>query len=161
LIYGTLHTRLTAEALAAATGTALPDPPPDDTRDSDATPYFDAVLHQLRTVIVPAVDDPFAAQRGKSAARVLKYLREVERARDRPAVAELDMLERFVGERPADVEAGRAALEAAVVAGRYDAVDLLPYAWTRVQWEQRLRAGAMGVLATRHLPELAEYAPGR
>jgi len=160
LIYGTLHTRLTAEALAAATGTALPDPPPDDTTDSSATPYFDAVLHQLRTIIVPAVDDPFAAQRAKSAARVLKYLREVERAGDRPAVAELDVLEQFLGDRPVDAASGRAALEAAVVAGRYDAVDLLPYAWTRVQWEQRLRAGAMGVLATRHLPDLAEYAPG-
>ena len=161
LIYGTLHTRLTAEALAAATGTRLPDPPPDDTTDSAATPYFDAVLHQLRTVVVPAVEEPFAAQRAKSAARVLKYLREVDRAGDRPVVAELDALERFLGERPATIDAGRAALEAAVVAGRYDAVDLLPYAWTRVQWEQRLRAGAMGVLATRHLPDLGGYAPGR
>ena len=161
LIYGTLHTRLTAEALATATATTLPDPPPDDTTDSDATPYFDAVLHQLRTIIVPAVDDPFAAQRAKSTARVLKYLREVERAGDRPAVAELDVLEQFLGRRPDTVEAGRAALEAAVVAGRFDAVDLLPYAWTRVQWEQRLRAGAMGILATRHLPDLAEYAPRR
>ena len=43
-----------------------------------------------------------------------------------------------------------------MVAGRVDAVGLLPYAWTRVQWEQRLRAGAMGVLATRHLPDLAD-----
>ncbi len=154
LIYGTLHTRLTAEALAAATGTALPPPPPDDTADTDATPYFDAVLHQLREVVVPAIDDPFAAQRAKSAARVLKYLREVERAGDAPMVAELDALARILRTKPEGVESGRRALEAAVVAGRYDAVELLPYAWTRVQWEQRLRAGAMGVLATRHLPAL-------
>jgi hypothetical protein len=156
LIYGTLHTRLTAEALAAATGTALPAVPADDTVDTDATPYFDAVLGQLRTVIVPAVGDPFAAQRAKSAARVLKYLREVERAGDRPAVAELDEVERLLGTRPATVAEGRRWLEADVVAGRLDAVALLPYAWTRVQWEQRLRAGAMGVLATRHLPALAD-----
>ena len=154
LIYGTLHTRLTAEALAAVTGSALPGPPPDDTADTAATPYFDAILHQLREIVVPAVGDPFAAQRAKSAARVLKYLREVERAGDRPEVAELDSLQEYLGARPIDVDAGRRALEAAVVEGRYDAVDLLPYAWTRVQWEQRLRAGAMGVLATRHLPTL-------
>jgi hypothetical protein len=54
------------------------------------------------------------------------------------------------------VAAARRALEAEVVAGRLGAVDLLPYAWTRVQWEQRLRAGAMGVLATRHLPDLPD-----
>lgn len=156
LIYGTLHTRLTAEALAAATGTELPPPPPDVTTDTDATPYFDAVLHQLRTVVVPAIDDPFAAQRAKSAARVLKYLREVERAGDAPATAELEALARMLGTRPESIEAGRRELEAAVVTGRYDAVDLLPYAWARVQWEQRLRAGAMGVLADRHLPALGE-----
>ena len=154
LIYGTLHTRLTAEALAAATGTELPPPPPDVTTDTDATPYFDAVLHQLRTVVVPAIDDPFAAQRAKSAARVLKYLREVERAGDAPATAELEALARMLGSQPESIEAGRRELEAAVVTGRYDAVDLLPYAWARVQWEQRLRAGAMGVLADRHLPAL-------
>jgi aminoglycoside phosphotransferase (APT) family kinase protein len=156
LIYGTLHTRLTAEALAAATGTALPPVPDDDTVDTAATPYFDAVLEQLRTVVVPAVDDAFAAQRAKSAARVLKYLREVERAGDRPVRAELDAAEPLLGARPATVAEARRALEGEVVAGRLGAVDLLPYAWTRVHWEQRLRAGAMGVLATRHLPDLPE-----
>jgi hypothetical protein len=50
---------------------------------------------------------------------------------------------------------GRRRLDAEVVAGRVGAVELLPYAWTRVQWEQRLRSGAMGVLATRHLPDVA------
>ena len=161
LIYGTLHTRLTAEALAAATATPLPDPPPDDAVDTDATPYFDAVLEQLRAVIVPAIDDAFAAQRAKSAARVLKYLREVERAGDRPVRAELAELTRVLGAPPTTVHEGRRLLDAEVRAGRLDALALLPYAWTRVQWEQRLRAGAMGVLATRHLPDLAGYAPGR
>jgi aminoglycoside phosphotransferase (APT) family kinase protein len=155
LIYGTLHTRLTAEALAAATGRELPPVPDDDTVDTHATPYFDAVLDQLRAVVVPSIDDPFAAQRAKSAARVLKYLREVERTGDRPVTAELDEIERLLGTRPATVDDGRRRLESEVRAGRLDAVDLLPYAWTRVQWEQRLRAGAMGVLATRHLPDLA------
>lgn len=156
LIYGTLHTRLTAEALAAATGTALPPAPDDDAVDTDATPYFDAVLEQLRVVVVPAIDDPFASQRAKSTARVLKYLREVDRAGNRPESAELDELARLLGARPSTVAEGRRALEAEVVAGRLGAVELLPYAWTRVQWEQRLRAGAMGVLATRHLPDLAD-----
>ena len=161
LIYGTLHTRLTAEALAVATGTPLPDDPADDTLDTGATPYFDAVLEQLRTVVVPEIGDAFAAQRAKSAARVLKYLREVERAGDRPVEAELTELTRVLGAPPESVADGRRALDDEVRAGRLDAIALLPYAWTRVQWEQRLRAGAMGVLASRHLPDLAGYAPPR
>jgi len=154
LVYGTLHTRLTVEAFAAATGMPLPDPPDDSRRDTTMTPYHDAVLEQLRTVVVPAITEPFAAQRAKSAARVLKYLREVDRAGDAPEAAELAVTERLLGTRPATLHEGRRRLEADVVAGRLDAVALLPYAWTRVQWEQRLRAGAMGVLATRHLPNL-------
>ena len=67
LIYGTLHTRLTAEALVAATGTTLPPSPADDTVDTDATPYFDAVLEQLRTVVVPAVADPSRVHSGPEA----------------------------------------------------------------------------------------------
>ena len=106
--------------------------------------------------MVPAVADPFASQRAKSAARVLKYLREVERAGDFPFEDELDEMTRLLGTRPTTVADGRRQLETEVVAGRFDAIDLLPYAWTRVQWEQRLRAGAMGVLATRHLPDLAD-----
>src|SRR5207249_3225485 len=139
-----------------ATRTSLPPLPDDPTVDSDATAYFDAVLEQLRSVVVPAIGDPFAAQRAKSAARVLKYLREVERAGAAPVEAELDELTRVLGSRPATVVDGRRELEAEVVAGHVGAVDLLPYAWTRVQWEQRLRAGAMGVLATRHLPDLSD-----
>ena len=76
-------------------------------------------------------------------------------------MAELDALERFLGTRPDTVEGGRVALEAAVVAGRYDATDLLPYAWTRCSGSNACALGAMGVLATRHLPDLGEYAPGR
>jgi aminoglycoside phosphotransferase (APT) family kinase protein len=154
LIYGTLHTRLTAEAYAAATDAALPPTPADTRHDSAATPYYDAVLEQLRTVVVPAVDDAFAAQRAKSAARVLKFLREIDRAGDAPVEAELDVAASVLGARPETVDDARRDLEAEVVAGRLDATALLPYAWVRVQWEQRLREGAMGVLATRHLPAL-------
>jgi hypothetical protein len=85
---------------------------------------------------------------------VLKYLREVDRAGDAPVEAELDAAADLLATRPVTVADARRALEAQVVAGRLDATALLPYAWARVQWEQRLREGAMGVLATRRLPQL-------
>ena len=65
LIYGTLHTRLTVEALAAATGTALLDAPPDDTQDSAATPYFDA----LSTSCARSSSRPSTTRSPPSAAR--------------------------------------------------------------------------------------------
>ena len=156
LIYGTLHTRLTCEALAAATGTRLPDVALEGVADTDQTGYYDAMLHQLRETVVPAIGDPFAAQRAKSIARALKYLREVDRTGDRPATAELDAATTLLGTRPGSVDDARAELERRVVAGELGAVDLLPYQWTRVQWEQARRAGAMGVLAERHLPTVGD-----
>jgi aminoglycoside phosphotransferase (APT) family kinase protein len=156
LVYGMLHTRLTAEALAAAVGTPLPVVEIDDAAHSPYTPYFDAVLSQLRDVVSPAVGDAFALQRTKSAARVVKFLREVDRFGDRPARAELAAMARLLGDAPVDVPTGRAALAVAERAGRLDAVDLLEWSWTRIAHDQARLAGSMGVLATRHLPVLPD-----
>ena len=61
-IYGMLHRRLWLEALAAATGlelTPAEEPQARDRRDHDW--MYDAVLSQLRDVIVPRTSDPLAA----------------------------------------------------------------------------------------------------
>jgi hypothetical protein len=156
LIYGMLHTRLTAEALATAVGVELPEVAVDEAHDTEYSAYFDAVLEQLRDVVSPAIGDAFALQRTKSAARVVKYLREVDRYGSRPAEAELDAMERLLGERPGDVDAGRARLAAAERDGQLDAVALLDWAWSRIRYDQARMASSMGVLATRHLPVLPE-----
>ena len=78
-IYQMLHRRLWLEALAAATGLALTpaeEPLARDRREHDW--MYDAVLSQLRDVIVPRISDPLAAARGKGIARIIKYLAQVD-----------------------------------------------------------------------------------
>ena len=65
-IYQVLHRRLWLEALASANGlelTPAETPQARDPRDSDW--MYDAVLTQLRDVIVPRTTDPLAQARGK------------------------------------------------------------------------------------------------
>ena len=110
LIYNTLHARLLAEALAAAEGVVPTPTPPLEPTDSDAAWAFTVALDDLRTHIVPALGDGFAARRGKGLARLLKYLQEVERlgpAADRAERADLTTL---LGREVVDLRAARAAL---------------------------------------------------
>jgi aminoglycoside phosphotransferase (APT) family kinase protein len=152
LIYGTLHRRLTVEALATAMSVELPTVELPDLEDTPDTRYFDAALHQMRTMVGPNIGEPYAARRLRSMARVVKYLRELDRSGDTHATAELADLAAVLGQTPASLAAGRADLYQRVVRGQITAVDLLPYAYAQVMRRQQLVGPAMGILATRHLP---------
>jgi aminoglycoside phosphotransferase (APT) family kinase protein len=154
LIYGALHRRLTVEALAAAMGVEMPTTALPDMADTDDTRYFDAALHQMRHRIGPEIADPYSARLLKGLARVVKYLREVDRAGDSHDVAEVDDLAALLGVRPSSIAEGCELLLARVRAGTIGAVDLLPYAAAHVARRTQLVGPAMGVLATRHLPRL-------
>jgi aminoglycoside phosphotransferase (APT) family kinase protein len=154
LVYGTLHRRLTVEALAAAMGAELPDVDLPRLADTDDTLYFDAVLHQMRHRIGPQIADPWAGRLLKGVARATKYLREVDRAGDRHESAELDDLERLLGARPASIREGASALLELVRSGDVTAAEVLPYAAAQVARRTQLVGPAMGRLATSHLPVL-------
>ena len=78
-IYQMLHRRLWLEALALATGLELtPAEPPEARERRDHDWMYDAVLSQLREVIVPRATDPLAAARSKGIARLIKYLEQVD-----------------------------------------------------------------------------------
>ncbi len=153
LIYRALHSRVTVEAMAAAHGAELPsidiDAEPAPTTNS---PFHDALLEQLRTIVVPAVADPFAARRAKGMARIIKHLDRADRYGDAPRQAELGHLTLLLGSEPATVEDGRRAVDDLVRTGRLDVVDLLPYAWAHASWLTALARPAMGALATTHHP---------
>ena len=156
VIYGALHRRLTFEALCAAVGAPLPDLGALPVQDTERTVYFDGVLQQMKDLIGPAITDPFASQRLKSLARVVKHLREFDRVGSESLIeAELDDLETVLGHRPPSGVEGRAELEALVCAGEMNVVDLIPLAAGEVSRTQQLSAAAMGSLATRHLPIVA------
>jgi aminoglycoside phosphotransferase (APT) family kinase protein len=154
-IYQVLHRRLWLEALAAANGLELgpaETPQARDARDSDW--MYDAVLTQLRDVIVPRTTDPLAQARGKGIARIMKYLARVDTYGPYYEECEVQDLEKLLGRRPGSVVNGRADAAAAVVAGDVSDEDYIFTLWRRIARETELARPSMGVLADRHWPPL-------
>ena len=156
-IYQVLHRRLWLEALAAANGlelTPAETPQPRERRDSDW--MYDAVLMQLRDVIVPRTTDPLAQARGKGVARIVKYLARVDTYGPSYEERELQDLEKLLGGRPGSVRAGRAdaAAAVAVAAGGVSEEDYILMLWRRVARDTELARPSMGALADRHWPPL-------
>jgi hypothetical protein len=154
-IYQVLHRRLWLEALAAANGFEMPvaeTPLPRDARESDW--MYDAVLSQLRDVVVPRTTDPLAQARGKGIARIIKYLARIDTYGASYDECELLDLEALLGRRPVSVTAGRRAAADAVEAGSISDEDYLVLLGRRVGRETELARPAMGVLADRHWPPL-------
>ena len=154
-IYQVLHRRLWLEALAAANGLELvpaEKPQARDPRDSDW--MYDAVLTQLRDVIVPRTTDPLAQARGKGVARIIKYLARVDTYGPYYEECERQDLARLLGRRPGSVLSGRADAAAAVAAGTVSEEDYILTLWRRIARETELARPSMGVLADRHWPPL-------
>lgn len=155
-IYQMLHRRLWLEALAAATGLVLTPAEEPQARDrSDHDWMYDAVLSQLRDVIVPRTPDPLAAARGKGIARLIKYLAQVDAYGASYEALELDDLELLLGRRPDSVALGREAAADAVASGSVGDEAYLGALWRRVARETELARPSMGALADRHWPELS------
>ncbi len=159
-IYGLLHRRLWLEALAAATGLELdPVAEPDRREPREHDWMYEAVLGQLRDVIVPRTADPLAQAREKGMARLIKYLARVDAYGASCDELELDDLERLLARRPGSISSGRAAAAEAVSTGRARDEDYLRLLWRRVARETELARPAMGVLADRHWPDLVSMTP--
>jgi aminoglycoside phosphotransferase (APT) family kinase protein len=154
-IYQVLHRRLWLEALAAANGLELTSAEPLEAReDRDSDWMYDAVLAQLRDVIVPRTTDPLAQARGKGIARIIKYLARVDTYGPSYEECELQDLEKLLGRSPGPVRAGRADAAAAVAAGELSEEDYILMLWRRIARETELARPSMGALADRHWPPL-------
>jgi aminoglycoside phosphotransferase (APT) family kinase protein len=154
-IYQVLHRRLWLEALAAANGLELvpaEKPQARDPRDSDW--MYDAVLTQLRDVIVPRTTDALAQAREKGVARIIKYLARVDTYGPFYEACELQDLEKLLGRRPGSVVTGRADAAAAVAAGTVAEEDYILTLWRRIARETELARPSMGALADRYWPPL-------
>ena len=154
-IYQVLHRRLWLEALASANGlelTPAETPQARDPRDSDW--MYDAVLDQMRDVIVPRTTDPLAQARGKGVARIVKYLARVDTYGPYYEECELQDLAKLLGRRPDSVLGGRAEAAEAVAAGTVSEEDYILTLWRRIARETELARPSMGVLADRHWPPL-------
>ncbi|HEX4126804.1 MAG TPA: phosphotransferase family protein [Acidimicrobiales bacterium] len=154
-IYQVLHRRLWLEALATAIGLELESAETPRAREShDGDWMYDAVLAQLRDVIVPRTTDPLAQARGKGIARIIKYLARVDTYGAYYEECELRDLETLLGRRPDSVASGRADAAEVVVAGDAPEEQYVLTLWRRVARETELARPSMGALADRHWPPL-------
>jgi aminoglycoside phosphotransferase (APT) family kinase protein len=159
LIYNTLHTRVLAESLAGVEGVPLPDPLPE-VAGGELGWVYDVALRDLREVVVPAIDDPFAATRAKGLARLLKYLQAVDAVGADFAAAEREELAALLGTPVDDLDDGRRALCAAIGSGTRRAQQVLPHCLAQAARDTALMRGAMGVLADRHVTPVDQLAGG-
>jgi aminoglycoside phosphotransferase (APT) family kinase protein len=154
-IYGVLHRRLWLEALARAATIELTPaevPPVHVRREHDW--MYDALLKQLRDVVVPRISDPLAKARSKGFARIIKYLAQVDAHGDFYEACELDDLEELLQSRPLTIDLGRADVSKEAISGSISDTAYLRYLWRRVARETELARPAMGALADRHWPPL-------
>jgi aminoglycoside phosphotransferase (APT) family kinase protein len=158
LIYNTLHTRVLGESLAEVTGVPVPPPIPDDEAGGPSAWIFDTALDDLRDVVVPALDDPFAATRAKGVARLLKYLRAVDGAGRVHDDTERAQLSALLGTDVVDLDAGRRALCDALEGGTVAPEQALPYCLDQAARDTSLMRSAMGALADRHVTTVDQLA---
>lgn len=154
LIYGMLHRRLTVEALAHNVGVTLtpadlpPAAPPEDWHS-----HYNQMLGSLLT-IVPRIDDPLASQWAKGLARLVKFLKEIDRDGRSFRAAELAELAALLGAEPADVHEGRRAVGSALRQGLLSEKEYVEYQWHQVQRDDHLARTASGALRERTWPPL-------
>ena len=160
LVFGQLHRRLCAEALAAVLGVELTTVSFDDEiPESPDAELFEEALAQIRHVVVPRISDSFAAQRLKGVARVFKYL--ASRAERGPVYAaqELAELTELLGEPPVGVAEGRRAVSRLLEARGVEPATALQVLYRGIQRDNELLREASGVLADRHY-EFTSYETG-
>lgn len=148
-----LNRRLLVDALADATGVRLPVQDPAEASATPQTGLYDHVLNDLRESSAAHDVGWRFASAAKNAAKVLKYLREVDRLG--PALAEADRRSKqdLLGEAG---DGDEIALCNAIESGRVTFESALGFFAGLVAREAQLAALASGGLANRKFPELAK-----
>jgi hypothetical protein len=154
IVSRSLNRRLLVDALAQATGHSLPPVVDCDAGPTPQTQLYDGVINDLRDQIAAFATDDRITASAKNAAKVLKYLREVDRLgtlvqqRDDAALADL------LGHVPASRTDADAALLAALRDPKIPFEAMLRFMALRVAGEAHLAALTSGGLANRSFPPL-------
>jgi aminoglycoside phosphotransferase (APT) family kinase protein len=152
--YSMLHKRVLIEELALAMGAEPPRFAPPEAKRSDAAPYFEVALREIRDVIVPRSSDQVVVHRAKGLARLIKYLQSREERSALFSEDELRDLGEVLGQRPPSLEAGRLALVEQIESGGIHPEVALGAIHRRNLRETAILASSMGSLAERHLAPL-------
>lgn len=158
LIYGMLHRRMLVEALAQVVG--IPEVHVDLPDEGDAgefSPVYEAAAASLSGA-ADRITDALALRYVKGAARLVKYLAEVDRIGAQVDAAEVAELGELLGYTPASVSAGRAALAEAAGRGAITEHDYVAQLWRGIKRDDYLTRTASGALARRSWPPLTHSA---
>lgn len=151
-----LNRRLLVTALAEAEHIALPPAARPEAPPTERTWLYDAIIEDMRAEIADIAAEGTVVAAAKNAAKVMKYLRDVDRlgatieARDRAELAAL------LGAEPASAAEGMAALLAAMHAGRVSFADVIRFYAGATTRAAALAADASGGLGTRSFPPLPD-----
>lgn len=154
LIYGMLHRRLLVEALAHVIG--IPDVEvefPDDEHGSERSPVYEATASALSGAVARSTDG-LATRYIKGAARLVKYLAEVDRIGAVIDAQEIAEIAGFLGTTPESVSRGRAALAELAVRGVVSDRDYVTQLWRGIKRDDYLTRAASGALRHRTWPPL-------
>lgn len=158
IVSRSLNRRLLVDALAEATGTVVPPYGPCDRHPTPQTELFDGLIGDMRFRIAEATDDAGIRASAKNAAKVLKYLREVDRLGAHIARRERAALEALLGQAVPDPARGDEALTDALRSQAVPFEAFLRFMALRVGGEAQLAALTSGGLAGRRFPDIASLA---
>ena len=151
-----LNRRLLVEALADANGLTLRKVDICAAAPTAQTALFDSVIDDLRTEIANASADPRVVSAAKGAAKVLKYLREIDRHSDLFVMQDMAALATLLPLPPKDAATGQAALLEAMRQNEISFASALDYFAGAVAREAALAASASGGLARRGFPPIID-----
>lgn len=155
LIYGMLHRRMLVEALAKVVG--IPEVHvdlPDEAGQSEFAGVYEAAAASMSGAAA-RITDALALRYVKGAARLVKYLAEVDRVGAQVDAAETAELAELLGYTPASVSAGRADLAEAAGRGSISEHDYVAQLWRGIKRDDYLTRAASGALARRTWPPLS------
>jgi aminoglycoside phosphotransferase (APT) family kinase protein len=156
IISRALNRRLLVTALAEASAISLSPSIPVDGPATGQTTLFDHVIRGLKQEIADVSGDAGVVAAAKNAAKVLKYLREVDRLGERIDLADQEALSEILKATPVSLEGGKADLVRAMRQQEVQFATVLNFLAGSVAREAQLAASSSGSLATRHFPPLDE-----
>lgn len=159
IISRALNRRLLVAALAEAMGLNLLEAGRADAPPTRQTSFYDAVIRDLRDEIAAISKEPRVIAAAKDAARVLKYLREVDRLGGLIEAQDLACLSELLGCKPATVDEGQLNLLNAMRGGSIPIGAVMHYFAGSTARDAELAAYASGGMADRNFPDLEPNRP--
>lgn len=154
-----LNQRLLVDAIADAAGVALSVPEPLQSDPTPQTALFDGILESLKTDVAALASDSRAVAAAKTNAKVVKYLREVDRLGALVAQDELCSLRRLLGRPGIGAAEGHAELLKRLHPQTLAFPAVLQFFADVAARQAQLAAMSSGGLATRRLPSLESLGP--